>query len=152
MATHVSEPTIAPPAMTAATPMSATRLHSGHDRWRGRQRHSGLERALERQPDVADGLHPLPGILLQAAPEVGAQHGRERRRQPGPVRLTLEDARQRVRYSVSIERPLPREHLVEHTAERPDIRACVDRLPTRLLWAHVGRGPENHAGLGTPAR
>ena len=37
-----------------------------------------------------------------------------------------------------------RQHLVEHAAERPDVRPLVDRLPARLLRAHVGRRPENH--------
>ena len=32
-------------------------------------------------------------------------------------------------YGVTGERPAPRQHLVEHAAERPDIGAPVDRLP-----------------------
>ena len=32
---------------------------------------------------------------------------------------------------------LPGEHLVEHTAEGPDVAALVGRLPLRLLRAHV---------------
>ena len=76
-----------------------------HDRRRGRLRHSRLERALQRQPDVADGLHPLSGIFLQAASEVCAQRGRQRRRQPGPVRLTLDDARQRFRDTLARRTP-----------------------------------------------
>ncbi len=67
MATHTSVPMIAPLAMIAATPTSATRRHSRHNRRRGRLRNSRLERALQRQPDVADGLHALSGIFLQAA-------------------------------------------------------------------------------------
>ena len=78
---------------------------AGHNRWRGRLRNSRLERALQRQPDVADGLHPLSGIFLQAASDVGAQRGRQRRRQPGPVRLTLDDARQRFRDTLAHRTP-----------------------------------------------
>ena len=37
------------------------------------------------------------------------------------------------------------QHLVQHDAERPDVRAPVDGLAARLLRAHVGRGAEDHA-------
>ena len=36
-----------------------------------------------------------------------------------------------------------REHLVQHAAERPDVGALVDRLPARLLRAHVRGRAEN---------
>ena len=39
----------------------------------------------------------------------------------------------------------PVEHFVQHAAERPDVRALVDRLPARLFGAHVGGRAENHA-------
>ena len=37
------------------------------------------------------------------------------------------------------------QHLEQHDAERPDIRAPVDRLAARLLGRHVGCRPEDHA-------
>ena len=40
-------------------------------------------------------------------------------------------------------RALAGQHLEQHAAERPDVRALVDRLPASLLGAHVGRRPEN---------
>ena len=57
-------------------------------------------------------------------------------------------SRSRIAASVSdtvspAKRGSPREHLVEHAAERPDVGALVDRLPARLLRAHVGGGPED---------
>ena len=40
-----------------------------------------------------------------------------------------------------------REQLVQHDAERVDIGACIDvePRPLSLLWAHVGRRPQNLA-------
>ena len=35
------------------------------------------------------------------------------------------------------------QHLVQHAAERPDVRALVDRLAARLLRTHVGGGAQN---------
>ena len=40
----------------------------------------------------------------------------------------------------------PREHLVEHAAEGPDVGAAVHGVPAGLLGAHVRRGAEDHAG------
>ena len=67
--------------------------------------------------------------------------------------LAQSGSRSRTRASVSetpspVERPLPREHLVEHAAERPDVGALVHRLAARLLRAHVRGRAENHPGLG----
>src|SRR6185436_20842951 len=39
----------------------------------------------------------------------------------------------------------PGEHLEKHATKRPDIRSLVDRLPSGLLWAHVGSCSEDHA-------
>ena len=49
------------------------------------------------------------------------------------------------------ERRLAGEHLVEHGAERVDVRAGGDlALAHRLLGTHVVRRAERHAGLGHP--
>ena len=37
------------------------------------------------------------------------------------------------------------QHLVQHAAERPDVRAPVHRLAARLLGAHVRRRAEDHS-------
>ena len=39
----------------------------------------------------------------------------------------------------------------KHAAERPDVRALVDRLAARLLGAHVGGRAEHDAGARVPA-
>jgi len=68
---------------------------------------------------------------------------RRSRKRP-PVRIALENLGDDVRDGVARECRAARQHLVEHTAEGPEIGALVDRLAPRLLGAHVGRRPENH--------
>ena len=46
---------------------------------------------------------------------------------------------------VACERSRARQHLEQHAAERPDVRALVHRLAARLLGAHVRRRAEDHA-------
>ena len=41
----------------------------------------------------------------------------------------------------------PRQHLVEHDAERPDVGAAIDGSALRLLGRHVGGGAEDHPHL-----
>ena len=55
------------------------------------------------------------------------------RRQRGPVRLALDDGGERLRVACAGERGAAREHLVQHTAEGPDVGPLVDRLAARLL-------------------
>ena len=57
------------------------------------------------------------------------------------------DQSKRFRDRVACEQACPGQHLVEHHAKRPDVRALVDRLPARLLRRHVGGRAENHARL-----
>ena len=64
-----------------------------------------------------------------------------------PVRLALEDARERIGHRRTSKRALARQHLVEHAAKRPDIGAFVHRQPARLLRAHVRRRAEDDARL-----
>ena len=46
---------------------------------------------------------------------------------------------------VAVERAPPRQHLVEHDAERPDVGAAIDGAAARLLGRHVGGRAEDHA-------
>ena len=54
---------------------------------------------------------------------------------------------QRVQLIGDYQRPPARQHLEQDDAERPDVRALVDRLPARLLGTHVGGRTQNHPGL-----
>ena len=69
-----------------------------------------------------------------------------------PVRLTLENRRDVVRNSAAREGHLSGEHFVQDAAERPDVRALVDRLPPRLFGTHVRRRPQQHAFVRTTNR
>ena len=50
-------------------------------------------------------------------------------------------------WSRAAERPLPREHFVEHRAEGEDVRPSVNRKPLRLLGRHVRWRPQHGAGM-----
>ena len=56
-----------------------------------------------------------------------------------------------VRVRLAVEQPLAREHLVQHDAERPDVRTLVDGSALGLLGTHVRRRPHHEAGLGVLA-
>ena len=44
---------------------------------------------------------------------------------------------------ISLKRGSPREELVEDDADGVDVRCARDARTQRLLWAEVGRGPED---------
>ena len=58
-------------------------------------------------------------------------------------RLLLQDRGHRLDRGVAPERPPAGEHLVEHGAEREDVRAVVDGLPAHLLRRHVPDRPQH---------
>ena len=93
------------------------------DGWRRRLLRRVLERALERQAHVADGLHPLLRILVQAPPDGTSSKRRKAARQPRPVRLSREHRRQHLRHIVAGKGSRARQHLEEDDAEGPDVRA-----------------------------
>ena len=66
-------------------------------------------------------------------------------------RILLEDRGHRVGGRVAFERSLPREHLVEHGAEREDVGALVRGLAAHLLGRHVGERAEDRARLRVAA-
>src|SRR5262249_5977077 len=49
----------------------------------------------------------------------------------------------RVGYGLVGKRRAAAQHLEQHAAERPDIRALVQGAAARLLWTHVGRCSED---------
>ena len=66
-------------------------------------------------------------------------------RQRAHVRLTVQNCRDRVGNRFAGERRLRRQHLVEHTSERPDVGPFVDRHSSDLFGTHVRRRPEDDA-------
>ena len=116
------------------------------DRRRGNRLVDDLagEDIFEHQARVADRLQPLARLLAQAAPHQLADRARRLRRQPREVRLLPEHPGEHVRDGLALEQPPPREHLVEHDPERPDVGPPVGHAARRLLRRHVGRGAEDH--------
>ena len=62
-----------------------------------------------------------------------------------PRRLPIENGDNPVRHGRAAVCLTAREHLVQHAAKRPDVRALVDRQPARLLRTHVRGGAEQAA-------
>ena len=63
------------------------------------------------------------------------------------LRLVVQNRIHHRRFIVARKRPLPRDHLVEHDAERPDVGAAIDLFPRCLLRRHVRRRAERRVGL-----
>ena len=57
----------------------------------------------------------------------------------------LEDSSQGVGHRIAAEGPPPRQHFEEDASEGPDVGALVDREPSRLFGAHVGRRTQDAA-------
>jgi hypothetical protein len=66
--------------------------------------------------------------------------------QSDPFGFAFENGRQDVGDRTR-KRAAAREHLVQHTAERPDVGALVDAQAPRLLRAHVRGGADHRAGV-----
>jgi hypothetical protein len=100
---------------------------------------------VELDARVGDVMEALARILPQTSFEQRSYGKRRRRRQPSPIRFAIEDGDERVRDRVTGECHASGEHFEQHAAERPDIRALVDRQPLCLLGAHIRKRPENLA-------
>src|SRR5262249_46306693 len=88
---------------------------------------------LARDPRVSYVAETPPPPALEAsrekAPHVPGRGGRQGRE----VHVLTQHRGKRVAGSLAREQTLPRQHLVQHHTERPDVRALVDRSPARLL-------------------
>ena len=108
---------------------------------------SARDGLIDFEPHVTDVAQSPLRILLETARQQPPDRRGCRRRQRGPIGFARDDGGDDVGDGLAGERAAAREHFVEHDAERPDVRALVDRLPARLLRRHVGRGAEDHAQL-----
>ncbi len=102
---------------------------------------------LQLDDCVGDVAQALLRVLSQASLEQRADWSGRVSRQRGPVGLALENVRDRVGDRGAVERAPSRQHLEQHAAERPDVRAFVDGQPARLLGAHV-RGRAQDSSIG----
>ena len=137
-------------AMPAATSAAAAakgshRRRHGAAVGHGRHRRGRRRQRLEREREVAGRLEPLRRVLLEAPADDAIEGGMDgARRQLG--RLGLENGGHGLDRGVAAERPRSREHLVQHGAEREDVRPEVRRLAAHLLGRHVSGRSEHRAG------
>ena len=104
---------------------------------------------FERERQIARGLKPRRRTLLQTAIDDAHERGRNLALGGRQVRrMVLDDGRHRVHRGLAVERALAREHLVEHGAERKDVRAMIGRHAAHLLGRHVADRAEHHARQG----
>jgi DNA-binding TFAR19-related protein (PDSD5 family) len=101
---------------------------------------------VHQEPRVGDGVQAVPRIALEAAAQQAAHAGRSDGGQGREVDLALEYSGEDVAHRLAGEELAAREHLVEHDAEGPDVRALVDRLAPGLLGRHVRGRAEDQAG------
>jgi len=101
---------------------------------------------LQQDARFADVAQPHARILRQAAQKERA-HARRQPGQQGQVGFFFDDGGENVRQRAPAKRPRSGQALVQHAAERPDVRAPIHGLAARLLGTHVGRRAENQSLL-----
>ncbi len=133
-----------------------------------RRRPLGTRDPRQLVTQVGGALPSCLGILCKALcgdPIEGRRLGHDGRHGRG---IALENRRDHLRICRALKGAPAGDHLVEHTAERPDVRALIDGTPGQLLGRHVwhradrdtraGRtqrlrdsiGTLTHRGLGQP--
>src|SRR6516225_10370993 len=101
------------------------------------------QRIFDHNARIADVAQPPPGLFGEAAASEFPDARWRAWRQRFPVRLLRNHCRQGVGNRLLTEKPLAREHLIEHHSESPDVSALVHWLAPRLLRTHVGCGPQD---------
>ena len=104
-------------------------------------------RLLNLEGRIADITQPARGVFQQAASQEAPDAVWRFRREPAPVRFVGQDRRHGIRERGPLKRGPSGQHLVEHTSERPDVRAPIDVQAARLLRTHVSRGTEHQVRL-----
>ncbi len=115
-------------------------------------RHPACEPALgdplELQLDVVRRLEPVLRVLGEARLDDAVQGRRRHRRDlVDRRRIVAEDRADQARLALAREGLPSRRHLVEHGAEREDVRARVGLAAFELLRRHVLEGAEHRAPL-----
>ena len=88
-------------------------------------------------------MESILAALLEAAADDARECRRRVRREIGGI--VFEDRGERFRCRIALERPRPRQHLVDHHAQREDVGAVVDRLPADLLGCHIAHRAHDDA-------
>ena len=112
------------------------RLSSGGRRCHPRR--VAVRHQVQLPPDVSSVLPSLVRVLGQADPcdlvESVRRHGLQRGHGSW---LDAHDGVNQTRLALARERLLARDHLVDHTPERPDVRPGIRLLAFQLLGGHV---------------
>ena len=106
---------------------------------------------LDCDPRFADVPQPAPNVFLRTPFDQVTHRSWRFFWQCLGVRLQCQDSCQGVGDRTAGKGPCAGQHLVEQTAEAPDIGTLVGRLAACLLGGHVGRGAEHHARNGAGA-
>ena len=118
-----------------------TRLFGSNHPSRGSK---GTERFFDVEPRVPYVAQPALRIFLEATVEQSCDARRRLCRQSAPVGLTVENRHDRVGGRVASECRPGSQHLVQHAAERPDVRPLVDGLASSLFRTHIGGRARDH--------
>ena len=112
---------------------------------------SPLRDPLELVAQIACVLPSVLWILGEAGLDDAVERRRGHRLDRGDRRrVVLQDRRDQRGLTRARERLPPRRHLVEHRAEREDVRPRVGLLALQLLRRHVLEGPQDRAFLRQP--
>ena len=95
--------------------------------------------------DVSD---PLAAILDEAPLQQRSDRLRHVRRENVPVRFEADHRAEHLRHVLAVKGASPRQHLVQHAAEGPDVAPLVSLSSFRLLRGHIRRGSEDDARAG----
>jgi hypothetical protein len=92
---------------------------------------------IDVEHGIADVAKTATRLLFESASDQASNCHRRFRWQPIELGLAFQHAPQRLDDRVPGERPGPGQHLLQDTAERPDVGPVIDGLAARLLRAHV---------------
>ncbi len=142
---HVTAPTSAATSAAITADRQSSRARRRAARGRGRAGMPVGER-VERKREIAGGLEPEVGRLLDAPLDDPSQRRGHGVGQLGRIRLEhrIDGGNPRI----TTERRRAGDHLVEDRAEGEDIGAVVDGLTANLLGRHVAQRAHGHTGLG----
>ncbi len=128
-----------PPASTVA----------GCRQWRARPPRllSPLAHPDQLALQIAGRLPAVVRVLGEALAHDAIEAARRERLQVAHCRrLVLENRRDERGFGVRVERPPPRQHLVQQRAKREHIAACIHSLAAKLFGRHVRERAEHHPG------
>ena len=105
------------------------------------------DQLIQHAPGLADVAQPILRIAREAIAHEPAQARRRVGGQRLPVDVACKHRGQRVRDVLRLVAATSRQHLVQHDAEGPDIRAAINGPALRLLGRHVGGRAHDDAHL-----